>query len=361
MNQHTHLECRTANHNKQYHVFLEAEGQGFIVYATYGPIGGTLQKTVKTNSPVSLTEARKTFDKLVNEKLAKGYAAQMGVSASGKVSGQSTREQTGILPVLLEEVDSQDQLNLLLRNSDHGMQEKKDGRRLLIEGKRHPSLSVHGINRKGQVTELAQEIAESALVLLTEEESFLLDGEAMGDTFWAFDLLELNGQNWRDKAYIDRYLELRFILGKSTQALRLVEMSSSQSAKENLFARYQADGLEGVVFKRLESPYSEPQLKWKFWAEADCIVAAGKPNKRSVGLEVYQGTNRRFIGNVTIPANYDIPPVGAVVKTKYLYATKAGILYQPQYQGERDDKAAKDCFFSQLKFKNNESEDSDEN
>jgi len=57
-------------------------------------------------------------------------------------------------------------------------------------------------------------------------------------------------------------------------------------------------------------------------------------------------------GNVTIPANHDIPTVGAVVEVRYLYAFKeSGAIYQPVYLGVRDDTRAEECTVDQLKYK----------
>lgn len=56
-------------------------------------------------------------------------------------------------------------------------------------------------------------------------------------------------------------------------------------------------------------------------------------------------------GNVTIPPNHPVPVVRQVVEVRYLYATEAGILYQPVYLGEREDIEPTDCVRSQLKFK----------
>ena len=57
-------------------------------------------------------------------------------------------------------------------------------------------------------------------------------------------------------------------------------------------------------------------------------------------------------GKVTIPANHDIPKVGAVVEVRYLYAFREShALFQPVYLGPRDDVEPGECLASQIKYK----------
>lgn len=79
-----------------------------------------------------------------------------------------------------------------------------------------------------------------------------------------------------------------------------------------------------------------PQLKFKFVTTLSAVVA--KINvQRSVELGLFNGRSLVSCGNVTIPANHDIPAVGAVVEVRYLYAAReSGVLYQPVYLGPRE-------------------------
>ncbi|EUA70299.1 ATP-dependent DNA ligase domain protein [Mycobacteroides abscessus subsp. bolletii 1513] len=71
--------------------------------------------------------------------------------------------------------------------------------------------------------------------------------------------------------------------------------------------------------------------------------------QRSVGLSLLGENGWQPVGNVTIPANHDVPSVGAVVEVRYLYAAPA--LVQPVYLGERSDVEPPECVTAQLKFK----------
>ena len=57
------------------------------------------------------------------------------------------------------------------------------------------------------------------------------------------------------------------------------------------------------------------------------------------------------VGNVTIPANHEIPEEGDVVEIRYLYAHRGGSIYQPVYLGKRGDIDICECTTAQLKFK----------
>jgi bifunctional non-homologous end joining protein LigD len=71
-----------------------------------------------------------------------------------------------------------------------------------------------------------------------------------------------------------------------------------------------------------------------------------------VEISLLKGRNLVSCGNVTIPANHQVPPVGAVVEVRYLYAFReSGVLFQPVYLGQRDDVDPGECLAAQLKFK----------
>jgi len=129
------------NSDKEYHVEIVEKNGNYIVLCAWGRRGGTLQTGTKTQEPVPLEKAKAIFDKLVREKTAKGYSP----GAAGTPYQQTVSEDrtTGILPQLLNPVDEQD-AERLIRDSDYWMQEKFDGKRMLI--RREQGL-VSGINR----------------------------------------------------------------------------------------------------------------------------------------------------------------------------------------------------------------------
>ena len=186
----------------------------------------------------------------------------------------------------------------------------------------------------------------------------LIDGEAVGNTLQAFDLLEVKGTCLRKRRYIDRFTSLMMIIPPGHDALRWVSTSVDPNDKLETYEELRSTNCEGVVFKDMDAAYSPgrpssggPQLKFKF-VESASFVVKGINTKRSVTLGLYDGDKLVPAGNVTIPPNHAIPQVGNVVDARYLYAYReSGSIYQPVYLGRRDDIQAAECVVEQLKYK----------
>jgi bifunctional non-homologous end joining protein LigD len=124
-----------------------------------------------------------------------------------------------------------------------------------------------------------------------------------------------------------------------------------------------ANKREGLVFKRVDAPYTPGrpnsggnQIKHKFVASLSAVVARVN-SKRSVELHLMGEAGWVVCGNVTIPANRSIPAPSQVVEVRYLYAFKeSGVLFQPVYLGLREDVNETECLTTQLKFKPEEEE-----
>ena len=331
--------------DKVYQAAIVLKGSGFVVDYAYGRRGNTLQTGTKTSRPVSYQDALKILGQLVQEKIAKGYRP----GEEGTPLLHTERQGSGILPQLLNAIE-ESEVTRLIHDPQYILQEKHDGRRLLVEkeGK------ITGINKLGMVTAFPEVIARECKMT---EAKFLLDGEIIGDIYYAFDLLSLE-VDLCPRPYQERYLRLVNLLASFNHPhIALVESAFNAKQKQSLFDLVKAKGREGVVFKRSDAPYTAgrphsggPQLKFKFCESASFIV--GKVNgRRSVSLKVYDGELVVPVGNVTIPANRPIPNPGDILEVKYLYAYRGGSIFQPVYQGARDDIRAEECQMSQLKFK----------
>jgi bifunctional non-homologous end joining protein LigD len=203
------------------------------------------------------------------------------------------------------------------------MQEKKDGVRCMI---RHANGKTEGSNRKGLIVSLPQTIEKAFEQLDTD---CVLDGERIGDTFYAFDLLEQEGVDLRPESAQERHNSLYNLIGeREIPYLVFVERYDNNAIKAHAFKEFQKTRSEGVVFKERYSAYvpgrpasGGKQLKYKFYATATLRVIKIN-DKRSVGLGVYAGPGAvpSPVGNVTIPANHQIPKVGDLVEVRYLYA-----------------------------------------
>jgi len=242
----------------------------------------------------------------------------------------------------------------LLRDDNYCAQEKFDGRHLLV---RKQDEDIEGINKKGLLVGLPETVANDLRRL---PGSFIPDGESIGDDFHVFDLLEWKGVNLRPLPYRERLVALANLMLSNSQHphVSLVATAFTTRQKTELWQRLWRENREGIVFKRLDAPYAPgkpnsggPQLKFKFVATLSAIVA--KVNtRRSVEIGLFKGRSLVSCGNVTIPANHDIPKVGAIVEVRYLYAYRDSLaLYQPVYLGPRDDVDPGECVVLQLKFK----------
>jgi bifunctional non-homologous end joining protein LigD len=343
------LYYREGSSDKVYQAAIEPVGNQFVVNFAYGRRGATLTTGTKTSSPVDYPAAKKIYTKLVSEKKAKGYTE----GAEGTPYQHTDKRPSGILPQLLNPIEEAE-VELLLRDDNYCAQEKFDGKHLLI---RKQDDDLEGINKKGFIVGLPQTVTNDLRKL---SGSFIPDGESIGDDYHAFDLLEHNGDNLRPLPYRLRLVRLVNLLLSSSPHpyVRLVETAFTTIQKTELWERLRRENREGIVFKRLDAPYTPgkpnrggPQLKFKFVATLSAVVA--KINiQRSVEISLLKGRSLVSCGNVTIPANHEIPRVGDVVDVRYLYAYRDSLaLHQPVYLGQRDDVDPGECLVSQLKFK----------
>ena len=346
----TTLYFKEGNSDKVYRVAIQSRDGGYVVNFAYGRRGSTLTTGTKTSTPVDHDAATRIYEKLVREKMAKGYTS--GADSSSYSS--SSRGVTGIRPQLLNVVEDP---GPLLADNAFYLQPKHDGKRLLIHKQGE---CVTGINRRGIECGIPESIRTAAGELPGD---FLLDGEAVGDIIHVFDLLEVESTNLRPVPYKARLVELLNLLASGQQtAIQWVATISGHEAKTRFFDQLREDNAEGAVFKRIGAPYSPSrpnsggaQFKYKFVETASVLVAAINA-KRSVAIEVWDASKLVSAGNVTIPVNQAIPHPGDIVEVRYLYAMPGGALFQPVYLGVRDDIAAVECTRDQLKFRRNPEE-----
>ena len=172
----TTLYFREGPSDKVYQAGIQPKGDGFVVHFAYGRRGSTLNTGTKTHSPVEFQIAKGIYDKLIKEKMAKGYTP--GEAGTPYQHTDKAQQSTGILPQLLNPVEEHE-VQKLINDPAYWMQEKKDGRRMLI---RKEGGNVTGINRLGLAVSLPAPLIEEAVACA---EDFLIDGEAIGDTLHA--------------------------------------------------------------------------------------------------------------------------------------------------------------------------------
>lgn len=342
------LYCREGGSDKQYDIHLAPQAGGYILTAYNGRRGSPLKAQPKITSPVSLEEATKEFDKLLRSKTAKGYTP----SDSGVPYAQTANagNVSGHRPSLLMPIDEAE-AERLLDDPAFGLQCKFDGeRRACAKGD-----EISGINRKGLFVALSGPVAAACESILGVQ--WLIDGEDHGALLVAFDLLEHDGVDYRGKAFLTRYQKLVEVAARATSDAFFVAPLYLGAEKRAMYAKLLSESAEGVVFKRLDAPYTAgetpDQLKRKFVEDASVYVTGVTTGKRSVSMAVLdEAGNEVPVGKVTIPANFDVPAVGSVVSVTYLYYFGVGgALFQPVYKALRTDQAVSDCTLRKLKLK----------
>lgn len=334
--------------DKEYNVFLQEKDDGYVVNFTYGRRGNANRSGTKTEQPVSLVEAEKIYDKLVSKQISEGYV----VNGNGKpFSGIDTSgRNTGLFPMLLNPI-SKSEMSYYIDNPDWLMQEKYDGKRIMVSVK---DGVVTASNRKGLSVGVPQELEDDLRLL----PNCIIDGELIGSTYYVFDMIEYGDNCWRNNSYKDRLLRLCDVIqSDSPSAHGLIKVAETHWHKQTkMNAVLRMEDKEGVVFKDGNAPWRSgrpnsggDQFKCKFWESATVQVLSIN-DKRSVSIGVLNGNTVVNVGNVSIPPNYDIPSVGDMCEVKYLYVYKGGSIYQPIYKGLRDDKDLPDTIDS-LKYK----------
>jgi len=360
-----------------YHVALLELAGGFAVAIAFGARGASLNPKIKVDGLRKIA-AEAEYNKAIKAKTKGDYRHSPGVSGPNVFSiyGASVAPTAapapvaksaapaappakwgGVGPMLLNSID-EEEVEFYLTSDEWGAQEKMDGeRRMAAVLSDTYGTATAGINKLKGYTHLPKKVE---VAVLSHGITMHLDGEVIGENLYCFDLLEKGGTALTDKTCMTRYNQLaRLLDGKTGNGLELVMMAITTEEKRALYARIKSEGGEGLVFKRLRSSYVADRpnsggdaLKFKFKASASCIVIGGRSGKRSVEVGLIKDGDTVSVGNVTIPANHDVPAEGDIVEIQYLYVKfLGGNLFQPVYLGKRADIRRSECVIEQLKYK----------
>ena len=269
----------------------EVANSRFVVNFAYGRRGGTLTTGTKTKAPLGYEMAKNIYDKLVKSKTAAGYIPD--AADSDDADSDADREATGNQCQLLNFI-AEAQVAPLLADAAWWMQEKYEGTRMLIH-KTAPTVdataesvtvdsvtvdsvtvdSVTVMNHYGLAVEAPDIILTDARRI---EQSCVIDGALVGERYVAFDLLEFGNTDLRDAPYSQR---LAYLAQLGLQNSLVISATARTTAeKQQLFAALQsADGVEGIVFKQHNAPYTVgrpksggTQVKFEFYATDAVIV-----------------------------------------------------------------------------------------
>lgn len=329
--------------DKEYHLHLRKKADGWVVDYANGRRGKVSGSKPIIETPTSYQTAAQELEKKLKSKLKDGYTeSESGIrftssELQGRVSGH--RQQ---LPSPITE----DQARKLIDDPDYALQEKANGERRSIE---FTPDGPQGVNKLGLYVNIPETWISELQTLGNPD----LDAEQVGDTLWVFDLLKCNGQDSRQLPFKDRYLKLEEIIQRaSTPSIKLLKAHFGREAKLSFLQEIESRRGEGGVFKDIFATYdagrSASAFKYKFQESSTCITLK-RNQQRSVQIGVRNPNGEMIeLGNVTIPANQEVPNEGDLVEVQYLYYNPEGALEQPVYLGKRVDILIEEAVLSQI-------------
>ena len=363
------LEAASASGKKFYQINICELNNGFAVNFNYGAVGGSIKTGTKTPSPVSLEKAETIFDKLVKEKV-QGESHYQPVDGPASIMVAKPRFNAGLVdaaneainlnapievlpacipPRLLNDVD-EDQILNLTKLDNWWVQIKHDGDRVQLHAKSGEVILFSG--RSAKLRACPQAIVDC---LAANRLTAVIDGELVGETLWAFDLLATDGVDWKPLPYWERHGFLTAIVrALGSPSIQLVESAQAHLDKAALIVNATDSSAEGVVFINKNAPYKSGRpnrggdnLRWKFIETGFFIVHSHNHDKGklSINVALHDGT---VVGTCSVIGK-DVPPVGSVVECAYLYAMDK--LVQCRLKGPRTDVPKIACNRRQLKFR----------
>jgi len=356
------LTLSNSKHSKAYAASIESvegdepDGLSYVVTSTYGAIGSIQKPGKGTPKPVTLEAAEKFYNRLVTQKTtvpcsccAGLYVGTGAAAAAAKpVVSAALAHFPSFFPELLVPI-TETESSRYLQDDQYSLEEKFDGSRLST---RLDNDTCAAYNRLGGFIPVPAEVEKAVRALGCG--NIWLDGEFEFGKFVVYDLLELEGEDYREHAQSDRRKQLERLIVDGP-FMRLSKEYLGSADKTAALAMFRQRGIEGVVFKHRRSAYMPGKQgvnrKLKFWE--DCTVRVSQKMKNdsahSFGVEVLDAGVWKSGGNVTCKG--PLPELGTYREIKYLYVGTGGSLYQPEDRGARTDVTDADCDAAKLKHK----------
>jgi ATP-dependent DNA ligase len=108
-------------------------------------------------------------------------------------------------------------------------------------------------------------------------------------SFVAWDLLALGDEDLRAVPLAARRERLEQVLARAAAPVHLSPATRDRALAQDWFRRFEGAGLDGVMAKRLEAPYSAGErtmIKVKHTRSADCVVAGFRWHKKGAGTMI---------------------------------------------------------------------------
>jgi len=363
---------------KDYEVTMREDSGQYEVRIAYGPSGRLGQWSPKYMGP-DRALAQKTFDSAVKAKLRGSGSSVYSIVHERDYSGSvvSASQVRPTKPKLakakspfecqnLSIINSEDEMIGMLKSGNYLIQAKADGERLSIMSDANGLWFFNKANAVSKVpVDPNSEMMQSFDAIFGHQENAFVDGEVIGNRFYAFDLLSCGHESdMRGLPYLERFTLLRTLIPNRLEYFKLIPTilpSLGFEAQWDFYQKIKGANGEGVVLHDIHSTH-EPgkgknHWKYKFKERSTCIVSSiGDNGLRSVGLQLLSVSNSWAddinlvdVGNCTIPVNYEIPSVGELVDVEYLYKYFDGAFIQPIYKGVRTDVLKEECTLAQVR------------
>ena len=324
---------------------------GFDVTAQSGQRGGTLVTQKPKVVGVDEDAARKAYAALVTKKIKSGGYRPLDADAIAVAVVSERDGKSAGVPVQLLNFATASEVAALIAQS-WLIQKKMDGERRLVIANAD---GVFGVNRKGAIVPLPAPIVDAVKALGNDA---ILDGEIVGDVLHVFDAQRLHGEDVTAQGFLHRHNAMALLLCGQSDSLRIVYAFMPHSDDHTkMIERLRERGAEGVVLRHPGAPYTDGRpskggnaVKFKFYNTASFEVIRHNA-QHSVGVAVYDGSERVDVGNVTLPPSLTAPAIGSVIEARYLYAYRGGSIYQPTFLAVRNDVGTDACTIDQLVYK----------
>ncbi len=106
-------------------------------------------------------------------------------------------------------------------------------------------------------------------------------------SFVAFDLLAIDGRSLLDEPFSVRREALEGLLSDAPPPLHITRTTGDRTVAERWFVEFEGAGLDGIVAKPLDAPYSQGKrvmLKSKHQRTADAVVTGYRRHKSGTGV-----------------------------------------------------------------------------
>ena len=180
-----------------------------------------------------------------------------------------------------------------------------------------------------------------------------LDGELVGNVYFAFDVIEADGEDLRRLPLRERRAALLALQPLFPDWLQLIPTARPGQAGDEYLAEVLSRGCEGICAKQLSAPYGFGWFKAKGVQTHDVVVTAQATATRIVSIGQYSDDGQLVdCGKVAV---FSLPTLeslrtGGVLEIIAQGRTVKGKFREPRFLKVRTDKPAAECVTPQGKM-----------